>query len=214
MALIGYARVSTDSQDTALQLKALKEAGCKKVFEEKASGSRTNRPELDKCLAYLRDGEDTLVVWKLDRLGRSLKHLVDIVHGLRERDIGFRCLTQGIDTTQDAAIGTLIFSIFAGLAEVEREMIRERTRAGLEAARADGRVGGRPLSLTSAQIDELHARLADKQSWRSIAKDMGISTSTIGRYRNGNNDAARKRRAKAALGKARTKTSTAASLSR
>ena len=136
-------------------------------------------------------------MWKLDRLGRSLKHLVDVVHGLQERDFGFRCLTQGIDTARNKEIGRLIFSIFAGLAEMEREMTRERTRAGLEAARAEGRVGGRPLKLPSTQIDELHTRPADKQSWRSIAKDMGISTSTIDRYRN--NDAARKHWAKAAL---------------
>lgn len=106
-------------------------------------------------------------------------------------------MTQGIDTTQDAAIGTLIFSIFAGLAEVEREMIRERTRAGLEAARSEGRVGGRPLKLSEDQIAELEQRLAGKQPWRSIATDMGISQATISRYRNGERDASRKRRAQA-----------------
>ena len=198
MALIGYARVSTFQQDTDLQLAALKEAGCKKIFEETASGARTDRPELRRCLEYLREG-DVLITWKLDRLARSLKQLADIVHDLGERQVGFRCLTQNIDTTSSS--GKLVFGIFATLAEFERELIAERTTAGLKAARAQGRFGGRP-KLDPEKVVELNRRLAEGESWRSIAKALDISQATISRYRNGNNDAARKRRAKAALTKA------------
>ena len=194
MALIGYARVSTDAQDTLLQRMALEKAGCEQIFEETASGSKANRSELKRCLDYLREG-DVLVMWKLDRLARSLKQLVDIIHDLGERGIGFRCLTQSIDTT--SASGKLVFGIFATLAEFERDLIKERTIAGLNAARAEGRIGGRPLKLSEDQIAELEQRLAGKQPWRSVAADMGISQATISRYRNGERDASRKRRAQA-----------------
>ena len=179
MALIGYARVSTSQQDTDLQLAALKEAGCEKVFEETASGAKADQPELRRCLEYLREG-DVLVTWKLDRLARSLKQLVDIVHDLGERKVGFRCLTQNIDTTSSS--GKLVFGIFATLAEFERELIRERTTAGLKAARAQGRIGGRP-KLDPGKVTELNRRLSEGESWRSIAKALDISQATISRYK-------------------------------
>ena len=179
MSLIGYARVSTNAQDTELHLAALNEAGCEKIFDETASGAKADRPELKSCLAYLREG-DTLVVWKLDRLARSLKQLVDIVDDLGNRQISFRCLTQNIDTT--SSTGKLVFGIFATLAEFERDLIKERTVAGLNAARANGRVGGRP-KLSVDKVAELNRRLADKESWRSIAKAMDLSQATISRYK-------------------------------
>lgn len=145
MGLIGYARTSTGKQDLALQLDALDRAGCERNFKDTASGSLNVRPQLDNCLHHLRQG-DTLVVWKLDRLGRSLRHLIETVARLEERGIGFRCLTEGIDTTTPA--GRLTFHIFGALAEFEGQLIRERTLAGLEAARARDRRGGRPASLT------------------------------------------------------------------
>lgn len=140
MALIGYARVSTVDQNPALQLEALELAGCAKVFHETASGARQDRPQLRAALEYAR-AEDVLVVWRLDRLGRSLTHLVATVNELHERQIGFRSLTEAIDTT--TAGGRLTFHLFAAIAEFERELIRERTLAGLAAARASGRKGGK-----------------------------------------------------------------------
>jgi DNA invertase Pin-like site-specific DNA recombinase len=140
---IGYARVSTGEQTLALQLDALAQAGCGKVFTETASGATADRPALGQALAYLREG-DTLVVWRLDRLGRSLPHLIETVAALRERGVGFRSLTEQVDTTTPG--GKLVFHVFGALAEFERDLIRERTHAGLAAARARGRTGGRPRS--------------------------------------------------------------------
>lgn len=145
---MGYARVSTETQDTALQIDALKAAGCERIYEESTSGANRERPELVKCLDALRDG-DTLTVWRLDRLGRSLKDLVGIVSDLEERGVGFRSLSEAIDT--GSAGGKLIFHVFAALAEFERSLIRERTRAGLQAARARGRMGGGPTAQTVAR---------------------------------------------------------------
>ena len=139
--LLGYARVSTADQQPQLQVDALEHAGCYRVFTETASGARSDRPVLEQLLDQLRPG-DTLVVWKLDRLGRSLRHLVDTVTGLADRGIGFRSLQEAIDTTTPG--GKLVFHVFAALAEFERDLIRERTSAGLAAARARGRHGGRP----------------------------------------------------------------------
>src|SRR5918911_5738013 len=139
--LLGYARVSTGDQNLDLQRDALTAAGCYRVFADTASGALTVRPELDRLLDQLRPGE-TLVVWKLDRLGRSLRHLVDTVTGLAERGIGFRSLQEAIDTTTPG--GKLVFHVFAALAEFERDLIRERTSAGLAAARAPGRHGAAP----------------------------------------------------------------------
>ena len=136
--LIGYARVSTHDQNLDLQKDALEKAGCEKIHVEKASGKSSNRPELGKVMNYLREG-DTLVVWRLDRLGRSMKHLVELVTQMEEKGIGFRSLTEAMDTTTSG--GKLIFHIFGALAEFERNLIQERTQAGLLAARARGRIG-------------------------------------------------------------------------
>ena len=144
MEFIGYARVSTREQNLDLQLDALKSVGCEHIFMEKASGVK-ERPELDKALSYLRAG-DTFVIWKLDRLGRSLKELVSIVDGLQKRNIAFISISDGINTS--SALGKCQFGIFAALAEYEREMIIERTKAGLQAARERGKLGGRPKGLS------------------------------------------------------------------
>jgi len=142
--LIGYARVSTHDQNLDLQKDALEKAGCEKVFVEKASGKSANRAELGKVMNFLREG-DALVVWRLDRLGRSLKHLIELVTELEQRNTGFKSLTESMDTTNSG--GKLIFHIFGALAEFERNLIRERTQAGLAAARARGQKGGRPPAL-------------------------------------------------------------------
>ncbi|MDP1595380.1 MAG: recombinase family protein [Methylotenera sp.] len=174
---IGYARVSTEDQSTSLQIDALKNAGCEQLFEEKVSGKSKDRPELEFCLKVLREG-DTLVVWRLDRLGRSLEHLVQIIHELEDRKIGFQSLSESIDTTN--AGGKLIFHIFAALAEFERNLIRERTIAGLKAARARGRVGGRKAKLSSADARKAAAMLSDPLVTKTeVAKHFGISRVTL-----------------------------------
>jgi DNA invertase Pin-like site-specific DNA recombinase len=155
---IGYARVSTQDQHPALHLDALHAAGCAKVFVEQASGAQRDRPPLQAALDDARSG-DTLVVWKLDRLARSLKQLIETIELLAAREIGFRSLTEAIETA--TAGGRLVFHIFASLAEFERAIIRERTRAGLDAARARGRQGGRPPALTARELTAAKARLAD-----------------------------------------------------
>ena len=175
--LVGYARVSTQDQDTGLQIDALKAAGCGRIFAEKASGTQRERPQLTAALDYMRAG-DTLVVWKLDRLARSMKQLIETVEGLAARGVGFRSLTEAMDTT--TAGGTLIFNIFASLAEFERSIIRERTRAGLDAARARGRVGGRPRSLSQEDLQQAHALLADPEiTVEQVAKRLGVGVSTL-----------------------------------
>jgi DNA invertase Pin-like site-specific DNA recombinase len=175
--LVGYARVSTQDQNPALQRDALEAAGCDKIFEEKASGAQRDRPQLMAALDYMRNG-DTLVVWKLDRLARSLKQLIETVELLEERGIGFRSLTEAIDTTTSG--GKLVFHIFAALAEFERGIIRERTTAGLAAARARGRVGGRPPALTASDLAQAKALLADPEiTVKQIAARMGVSVSTL-----------------------------------
>src|SRR5512143_3300587 len=146
--LIGYARVSTLQQTLALQQDPLTQAGCERIFTDTASGSLTARPGLTEALAFARPG-DTLIVWRLDRLGRSLRHLIDTVSLLQERGIGFKSLQEQLDTTTSG--GKLVFHVFGALAEVERDLIRERTQAGLLAARARGRLGGRPRALASAR---------------------------------------------------------------
>src|ERR1700734_1672288 len=142
--VIGYARVSTDEQTNAAQLSALRKAGCKRIYEEKESGRDADRPELKQCLHRLDKG-DTLMVWRLDRLGRSLRDLLEIVSGLEKRKVNFVSLTERFDTS--TAAGRLIFHFFASLTQFERELIRERTKAGLAAARARGRLGGRKRKL-------------------------------------------------------------------
>jgi DNA invertase Pin-like site-specific DNA recombinase len=147
--LIGYSRVSTHEQTLNLQQDALEKAGCTKIFTDTASGAKTERKGLEQALTYVRKG-DTLVVWRLDRLGRSLPHLITTLTGLEEQGIGFKSLTENIDTTTSG--GKLIFHIFGALAEFERNLIRERTQAGLVAARARGKKGGRPKVLIGKQV--------------------------------------------------------------
>lgn len=175
--IIGYARVSTQDQNPGLQLDALTGAGCKQVFHEKATGKFRDRPELINCLRALRTG-DTLVVWKLDRLARSLKDLVEIVHDLSERGVGFRSLTESIDTTSSG--GRLVFHIFGALAEFEHSLIRERTLAGLAAARARGRRGGRKPVMSRADVRKAAAMLSDPQITKTeVAKHFGVSRVTL-----------------------------------
>jgi DNA invertase Pin-like site-specific DNA recombinase len=180
---IGYARVSTQEQHFDLQLDALHRAGCEKIYQEQVSGAKMARPELDRALEQLRAG-DTLIVWKLDRLGRSLPHLIDVVTALLAKGVGLKSLHDPIDTT--TAQGRFIFNVFASLAEFERDLIRERTQAGLQAARARGRTGGRPKGL-SAEAEE-KAMAAEtlyrerKLSANQIARRLGIAKSTLYSY--------------------------------
>src|SRR5215213_2883338 len=175
---IGYARVSTGEQTLDLQLDALKTSGCGKVYRETASGAKADRSVLEEVLSYLRKG-DTLVVWRLDRLGRSLKHLIEVVAALAERGIGFKSLTEQIDTTTPG--GKLIFHVFGALAEFERDLIRERTHAGLAAARARGRLGGRPRKLTDPKQLELARSLyaGGQIDVATICRTLGISRATL-----------------------------------
>lgn len=174
---IGYARVSTDDQNLDLQLDALQKAGCETVYKESASGKSADRPELEQCLKALRIG-DTLVIWRLDRLGRSLSDLVRIVSDLEQRKIGLESLTERIET--ESATGKLIFHVFAALSEFERNLIRERTQAGLNAARARGRFGGRKPKLDAKQIREIKALLRDPEvSVTDVAHRYGISRTTL-----------------------------------
>jgi DNA invertase Pin-like site-specific DNA recombinase len=178
--LLGYARVSTTDQQPHLQVDALTAAGCYRVFTETASGARADRPILDQVLDQLRPG-DTLVVWKLDRLGRSLRHLVNTVTGLADRGIGFRSLQEAIDTTTPG--GKLIFHVFAALAEFERDLIRERTSAGLAAARARGRHGGRPSVMTVPKLQVAREMYASgRYTVGAIAKTLGVSRASIYRH--------------------------------
>ena len=155
--LIGYARVSTDDQDTAAQVAALKTAGCERIFREKASGGRWVRPELHRLLDQLRKG-DVLVVWKLDRLSRSLRDVLTIMERLGEASAGFRSLTEAIDTTTPA--GRMMMQMVGAFAEFERAMLRERTKAGLDAARQEGRIGGRRPKLSAQQQSEIRKMVA------------------------------------------------------
>lgn len=175
--VIGYARVSTTDQNLDLQTDALRQAGCARIFTDTASGGLAERPQLAAALDYLRPG-DTLVVWRLDRLGRSLRHLVDTVAGLEKRDTGFRSVQESIDTTTPS--GRLIFHVFCALAEFERDLIRERTHAGLAAARARGRVGGRKPALTP-QKAAVARRLYDAKGHTvaEIAGILGVSRATV-----------------------------------
>jgi DNA invertase Pin-like site-specific DNA recombinase len=175
---VGYARVSTGEQTLDLQLDALAKAGCGKVFEETASGAKADRVVLAKLLGYLRAG-DTLVVWRLDRLGRSLGHLIATVAELAERGVGFRSLTERIDTTTSG--GKLVFHVFGALAEFERDLVRERTQAGLAAARARGRLGGRPRKLGDPKKLALALALYDggRADVATICATLGVSRATL-----------------------------------
>jgi DNA invertase Pin-like site-specific DNA recombinase len=178
--LIGYARVSTADQNLDLQSDALSVAGCTRVFMDTASGSIADRPQLTACLDYVRAG-DTLVAWRLDRLGRSLPHLIDTVRGLADRGVGFRSAQEAIDTTTPG--GRLVFAVFGALAEFERDLICERTHAGLAAARARGRVGGRKPALTPTKAKAARNLYdAGGTTVAEIAQVVGVSRATL--YRN------------------------------
>ncbi len=180
--LIGYARVSTHEQNLDLQKDALKQAGCEKIYSDKISGSATDRPQLQRAFEHLREG-DTLVVWRLDRLGRSLRHLIELVGQLQEREVGFKSLQESMDTSSSS--GKLIFHVFGALAEFERNLIGERTLAGLAAARARGRKGGRPKKLDEKKrkhaIELYNER---KHSVSEICEIVGVSKPTLYKYIN------------------------------
>ena len=177
--MVGYARVSTDEQNTAAQLPELRKAGCRKVYEEKLSGRTMDRPELERCLNHLEKG-DTLVVWRLDRLGRSIRDLLEIIERLEKNGVHFVSLKEKFDTS--TAAGRLIFHFFASLTQFERELIRERTMLGLSAARARGRLGGRKRLMSPQQIRVIKTLWASKEHTRqAIASQFGVSVSTIDR---------------------------------
>ena len=173
---IGYARVSTSEQDTQLQLDALHGVGCKRIYEEKQSGAKTDRPELQQCLKSLREG-DVLIVWKLDRLGRSLQHLIEVISDLESRKVGFQSVTENIDTTNST--GKLIFHIFGSLAEFERGLIRERVKAGLAAAKKKGVKFGRPDALTEKDKEMALAMFNGGATKIDIARHFNVTRQTI-----------------------------------
>ncbi|UVI40872.1 recombinase family protein [Qipengyuania spongiae] len=177
MTLIGYARVSTVDQDPALQLDALHDAGVKRIFEDRGvSGAKTERPGLCDALSFLREG-DTLVVWRLDRLGRSMTHLLETVGELEKEGIGFRSLTENIDTTTPT--GRLVFHIFGALGQFERDLIRERTNAGLRAAAARGRKGGRPRAVTDEKLSRARALIKQGLTVREAASRVRVGKSAL-----------------------------------
>ena len=178
--LIGYARVSTGEQNLDLQTDALKQAGCEKIFTDTISGAKSERPGLAKMMDMLREG-DTLIIWKLDRFGRSLKDLVLKVESLKERGVHFKSLTENIDTVSPT--GKLQFHFFSALAEFERDIIRERTMAGLRSARARGRVGGRPKAMTDEKLKMVQTLMKSKEhTITEICKMVDVSRSTLYRY--------------------------------
>jgi len=177
---IGYTRVSTLDQNPELQRDALAQAGCERIFEDRISGAKAERPGLTEALRFVRSG-DSLVVWRLDRLGRSLKHLIEVVEQLETQGVGFVSLQEGFDTATSG--GRLVFQLFGALAEFERNLIRERTQAGLTAARARGRVGGRKLKLEPAQIATLRAMHESRaHTVQEMCRVFGITKPTFYRY--------------------------------
>lgn len=177
--LIGYARVSTQDQNLELQKEALKTAGCTVIFEDKVSGSRSDRPGLAKLMDVLREG-DSIIVWKLDRLGRSLKHLVGLVADLEKRGVQFRSLTDSIDTGTPA--GRFFFHVMAALAQMEQELAIERTRAGLAIAKKRGRRGGRPRKMRDSKIESAEKLLAAGIPAKDVARELGVSIATLYRW--------------------------------
>lgn len=178
---VGYARISTDSQTHDAQIAALKAAGCERIFTEVASGSRKDRPVLAEVMTYLRpNSDDTLVVYKLDRVARSLPHLIEIMDHLKANGIEFQSVTEAIDTTTPG--GRLLFHVVAAIAEFERDLIRERTHAGLKAAREKGRVGGRPRQMTQEKIMAAKELLTNGTAVRDVAEAMGVSVPTLYRW--------------------------------
>ena len=180
MAKLGYCRVSTDAQEMHLQLDALKAAGCDRIFEEKAPAAKTERPELARLLDHARTG-DVIIVWRLDRLARSLRQLIETMDDLRQRGIELRSLTENIVDTASPS-GKLVFGIFALMGEFERDLLRQRTRAGLAAARKRGRAGGRPKSITASGLRKANAMLASGDySKGDVARELGVSRHTLWR---------------------------------
>lgn len=177
--LIGYARVSTPEQDLTPQLDALREVGCERTFSDHASGAKANRAGLADALSHARDG-DVLVVWKLDRLGRTMKGLVDLSAELAEKGVGLRSITDGIDTTSTA--GKLVFHILAAMAEMERDLVRERTTAALMVAKRGGRVGGRKTVMTPKRLEAARKLLASGMTVREVAPAIGVSVPTLYRH--------------------------------
>lgn len=177
--IVGYARVSTPDQCLDLQREALLEASCETIFEDKVSGKAATRPGLERTLDCLRSG-DTLVVWKLDRLGRSMNHLVDLICKLSDKKVHFRSLTDSIDTS--TASGRFFFHIMASMSEMERELASERTRAGLEAARKKGRVGGRRPKMTESKLQSARRLLSAGTPPVDVARDLGVSVPTLYRW--------------------------------
>jgi DNA invertase Pin-like site-specific DNA recombinase len=177
----GYARVSTEEQNADLQRDALKLAGCEKIIVEKVSGASAKRPKLEKLLAKLQS-DDVLIVWRLDRLGRNMDHLRDTINWFGKNDIGFQSLNEAIDTT--TANGELIFNIFASLAQFERSLLSERTKAGLEAAKKRGTRLGRPPALTQAQIKHARKLIDGGERPASVARSLGVDRSTLYRTLN------------------------------
>ena len=178
--ILGYARVSTDDQETNLQIDALEKAGCERIFQEKSSGTRHDRPELNRLLDQARE-RDIVLVWKVDRLGRSVKQLIETVEILHQAGVQLKSLTENIiDTTTPS--GKLVFGVFALIAEFERDMLRQRTMAGLAAAKKRGRVGGKPRSLDSVKIKKARVMLdSDQYTKTEVAKELGVSRHTLWR---------------------------------
>ncbi len=177
--LVGYARVSTQDQNLVMQHEALKKSGCQKIYEDQISGTKSNRPGLNLVLEVLRAG-DTLVVWKLDRLGRTVKGLVELVNHLHNQDINFKSITDNVDTSTPS--GRFFFHIMASLAQMERELGAERTKAGLAAAKAKGRIGGRKRKMTVSKVESAKKLLSSGVSPRDVAQNLGVSIPTLYRW--------------------------------
>ena len=176
---VGYARISTGGQNLDGQMDALRDAGCERIFEETASGSRSDRPVLAEALEFIREG-DVLVTYRLDRIARSLPHLISIMDDLKHRSVGFRSLTESLDTSSPG--GRLVFHIFGAISNFEVDLIRERTRTGLEAARKRGRIGGRPRRMTDEKIRAAKRLLADGTPVKEVASSLGVSVPTLFRW--------------------------------
>jgi DNA invertase Pin-like site-specific DNA recombinase len=177
--LIGYARVSTQDQNLELQHEELKKAGCQKLYDDHISGTKSNRPGLKLILEVLRPG-DTLVVWKLDRLGRTVKGLVELVNQLHDKQINFKSITDNVDTSTPS--GRFFFHVMASLAQMERELMVERTKAGLAAAKAKGRIGGRKRKMTSSKVESAKKLLSSGVPPKDVAQNLGISVPTLYRW--------------------------------
>lgn len=177
--LVGYARVSTIDQNLELQIVALQEAGCEKIYQDQISGTKTNRPGLNMALEVLRKN-DTLVVWKLDRLGRTVKGLIDLVNFLHQKGIHFKSITDNVDTSTPS--GRFFFHVMASLAQMERELMAERTKASLAAAKAKGRVGGRRRKMTQSKIESAKQLLSSGSLPRDVAENLGVSIPTLYRW--------------------------------